>query len=1135
MKKELQVHERLLFIMRVTFVHLVVTIALVSFASAADISAQVLERLISIELKNVPLRQALVKIERITGVRFLYHSQLIPASERVFMTAVKDERLGNVLDKLLAEKGIQYEAEGNHIILTKSPRSHLPQEQGAAFNGFAEIPVLGTVTDEQNIPLPGVNILIKGTTTGTTTDGNGHYAISVPDENSILVFSFIGYAAHEAVVGARTEINVKMESDVRSLREVVVVGYGEQKKVNLTGSVATVNEEFLSSRPITNASQAVQGVPGLFVNQTKGRPGADGATIRIRGLGTLGNNDPLVLVDGVEFPLRDVNPSDIESISVLKDAASASIYGNRAANGVILVKTKKGKQGDSKIEYNNYFGFQEITQVPDVVWNSIDYMEGKNRALANEGKQPEYANALIQEYRDGLEQAAADPSLRYIYSNTNWFDEMFRKAWMQEHNLRFSGGNDKTTHSVSMSYLDQDGILLNTWAKRYSLNSSITTSLTEKLSLGVNLMGTYWIDRESAYTTDEGNGEGGIMGLAYRGLPMQVPYAIDGSYSDHWVRVPGHNFFRNPVALSYEGFKRNETLRAFSNIFIEYKLPFDITYRTTLAANISTGEQKIHNPLIELTHPKTGARAPMGNIPARQVRTDNKKSLSLTNFHTLQWQKNINSLHNLNVLGGFSAEVFTDKESYASIQGFAGNHVTELNGGSSSPQVGGTSSASRLTSFFGRVNYGLKDRYLLEVNYRYDGSSRFQEGQRWGFFPSISAGWRINEEDFLRDSEIVSNLKLRASWGKLGNQNIPLFTYVDAYFPGYNYSFNNVLFPGVAQRQVASNDLTWETTTMTDIGVDAGFFGNKLMIEFDYYDKLTEDILRQVNIAEQVGNLQGPYRNIGSVSNKGIDLAVNYRDEVGEVAYSIGGNLGYVTNEVVELNGEVIFTTNTITRENDPINSLYGLQAIGIFQSDAEVAQHPFQNNATKAGDIKYKDVVEDGIIDNRDRVVIGDLIPEFTYSITGNVAYQGLDLSFLWQGVQNVDTYMTGNISQPYRNGANVTKEWLTDSWTPDNTNAYLPRLTTSNGYPENFRISSFWVQDASYLRLKNIQLGYTLPSAVVERLRFKKVRVFANAQNLLTITDFKVGDPERNLSRADLIEYPNSKTITAGLNLTF
>ena len=400
--------------------------------------------------------------------------------------------------------------------------------------------VSGRVTDAAtSAALPGVNVVVKSTARGATTNDQGLYRLSVPDRNAaaeevVLVFSSVGYEKQEVSLDNRTTLDLALQPDVKALGEVVVVGYGTQKKVNLTGAIATIDQKFLENRPITNATQALQGLSGVFVNQTKGRPGADGADIRIRGVGTLNGAGPLVLVDGITYSLSDVNPNDIESISVLKDAAAAAIYGNRAANGVILVKTKSGQKGKFRVDYNNYFGAQSTTLLPDVAWNSVDYMVGKNRALANEGRPAEYAQPLIDEYKAGT-----DP---FTYANTNWFEVMFRPAPIQEHNLRFSGGSDKTQFSVSLGYLNQQGIMVNTSAKRYTLGTNLSADLSERFKIGASLLGTFWTNRESAYTADEGSGEGGLMGLTFRALPTQAPYAANGTYGNQWVRVPGHNF-----------------------------------------------------------------------------------------------------------------------------------------------------------------------------------------------------------------------------------------------------------------------------------------------------------------------------------------------------------------------------------------------------------------------------------------------------------------------------------------------------------------------------------------------------------------------------------------------------------------
>ncbi|RPD39359.1 SusC/RagA family TonB-linked outer membrane protein [Chitinophaga barathri] len=990
---------------------------------------------------------------------------------------------------------------------------------------FQDKKIGGTVAGADGEKLPGVSVRVKGTSGGTLTAADGSFSLQLPEGKTTLLFSYTGYQSQEITVTGNAPLNIVLQLSAGELGEVVVVGYGQQKKTSLTGSVASLDQKALANRPITNASQALQGLPGVHVNQTKGRPGADGANIRIRGVGTLNNSNPLVLVDGVEFPLNDVNPSDIESITVLKDAASAAIYGNRAANGVVLVKTKSGKAGKFRLDYNGYTGVQQAAQLPDLVTDAVTYMEGKNRALANEGKPAEYSQALIDEYRVG-----ADP---YIYPDTDWFGIMFRNANIQEHNLRFSGGNEKTTFSVSLGYLDQDGILINSQAKKYAINSNINSEISRKLRIGANLIGTYWDSEESAYTSDESNGEGGLMGLIYRGLPMQVPYAQDGTYADQWVRVPGHNFFRNPLALAKEGFHQNITFRALSSLFLEYQLPFGIKYKTTLAANLFYGREKFAYPQINLTNPKTGVIAPMGNIPARGISQTSRDGVNITNFHTLTYEKQLGR-HHLGGLAGFSVERFNDGDFTASNQGYLGNEITELNGGSTTPQVSGKSSLSKLASYFGRVNYDYNGKYLAEASFRYDGSSRFASGHRWGFFPSLSAGWRISEENFLKGNNVLSNLKLRASWGQLGNQNIPLFSYVDAVSIGRNYSFGGTILSGAAVSQVSDPAVTWETTTITNAGLDIGLLRNKLTLELDVFNKVTDDILRQVSVPAQVGRLAGPYRNIGSVSNKGFEITAAYTDRAGELGYTIGANLAYLKNKVTDLNGAIYYDGNTITREGTPIDAFYGLEAIGIFQSEDEILKSPKQNTVTKPGDIKYRDTDKNNVIDNNDRVIIGNSIPELTYSFTLGATYKGLELTAFFQGVQNVSTYLTGNLAQPYKNGAGVTPEWLTDSWTPENPGARLPRLTTANGYPQNVQTSSFWVQDASYLRLKNIQLSYNLPQQWLKAAGIQQLKVFVNAQNWVTFSDFKLGDPERNLTKGNIIDYPIARTATAGINLT-
>ena len=529
---------------------------------------------LSLKFEKEKLENVFSQIEANSEFSIFYKNALIQNSKAVSGN-FENALIFEILDQVLNAENLTYTVKNKLIMIV--PKDEAKTETA----GQQQKTVIGKVTDSTGGGLPGVSVVLKGTTTGTITDFDGNYSLPNVPANAILQFSFVGMKSQEIAVASKTTINVSLADESIGIEEVVAVGYGTQKKVNLTGSIATVDKKILENRPITNSTLALQGATGVYVNQASGRPGADNGTIRIRGIGTLSDSNPLVLVDGIEYDLRDVNPSDIESISVLKDAASSAIYGNRAANGVILVKTKTGQKGSLKVDYSMYLGSQSIMQVPpDIVTNSVEYMEGKNRALANEGKPIEYAQTLIDEYKAGV-AAGTDP---WKYANTNWMDVMFKNAPIQEHNLRFSGGSEKTTFSASLGYLDQDGILLNTYAKKYNINLNLSSEVNKSVKIGASLMSNYTLNTESGYTTNDANGEGGLMGLIYRGLPMQAPIAKDGTYADQWVRVPGHNFFRNPYALAYEGFHTNKSQRTLASVNVEFKLPFNITYKVTGSA-----------------------------------------------------------------------------------------------------------------------------------------------------------------------------------------------------------------------------------------------------------------------------------------------------------------------------------------------------------------------------------------------------------------------------------------------------------------------------------------------------------------------------------------------------------------------
>lgn len=999
--------------------------------------------------------------------------------------------------------------------------------------GIAEIfqqrTVTGIVKDSQSSqPMPGVNILVKGTTFGSITDADGKFNITIPEPNSVLVISFIGYVSQEIPVAGRSALEVTLESDVTSLEEVVVVGYGTQRRVNLTGAVTSVNSDFIESRPLTNSTQALQGLNGLYINQAGGQPGADDATIRIRGIGTLNNNNPLVLVDGVEYNLRDINPNDIESISVLKDAASASIYGNRAANGVILITTKTGKKEKLKVELNSYYGWQEATYLPVMVTNSVDYMNARNQAAVNEGQPKPYSDAQIEEYRTGTDPAT--------YSNTDWYGAMLSVAPIQDYNLRLSGGAESVSYSFSLGYLDQDGVLLGTSAKKYSINSNVIFRKSEKLEIGGIINGTYW-DRREGWS-----GSGDVMERISRSLPIQPNVkAPDGTYADSWLVTPGHNAFYHPVAFATEGFQKNATQRAMINLYGQYIFPLNIKYKINAAVTKYDANQYIFVPLILLYNPKNPSSLRPFGKQERNASRNNNNNLNTSFFQTLNWTKRIADMHDVNLLMGFSMESFYSSNFDAYIEGFLGNELTELNAGTINKDLGGTSSESRLMSYFGRANYGLLDRYLFEFNFRYDGSSRFAKGNRWGFFPSVSLGWRLSEEAFMKNIEAINNLKIRASWGQLGNQSISLYSFLNNININQGTTFNNTIVAGSAVTTLSDPDISWETTTINNIGLDLGLWENMLEITLDVFNKKTTDILARINIPGQVGNLTGPITNLYAMSNKGYEINISHRNSIGDLSYKVGGNLSYVDNNVDYLAGDIQFTTNdygniSVIREGYPVNSWYLYEAIGLFQSVEEVQSSPFQHAKTGPGDIKFRDINNDNKIDINDMRVLGRSVPKYTYSLNMNLEYKGFDFSAFLQGVQDIDIYPYHNVSWPLFNGAGITVEHFENSWTPENPDAKYPRLSLyKRGSQINSKNSTFWLKDASYLRLKNVQLGYNIPSAISGKIKVSKIRIYINAQNYLTLSKYKVTDPEKNIQRQNIFEYPTTKILSTGVNVIF
>ena len=977
--------------------------------------------------------------------------------------------------------------------------------------------------------LPGVSIMAAEKTVGIS-DAAGKFAIKVL-LNTTLSFKYIGYKPYSlSVTQANLNATITLTSASTLLEDVVVVGYGTQKKESLTGAITTVDMKDKEGSPTTNISNALSGTPGLFVKLGNSQPGVDRSEIKIRGMGTLNNNNPLVLVNGIEYSMDELNPDDIESISVLKDAAAA-IYGSRGANGVILVTTKKGR-GASQVNYNYYNGAQSPTRMPDVVWDPIQYMNLKNQALANQGQAPVYSDDEMAEYEAGM---ASDP---YTYPANNWFDIALKTGHIQKHNLSFAGSSDTYQYRLALGYLNRDGIMIGPSddENKYSLSFNASLNVSKRLKVGASIDGYYRNYEQPFYG-------GSFFNYLSRTLPILTDRLPDGRYGNSWLSTPGRNNWENPRMIAETGYSKKIVQRFLASAFAEYKLPWDITYNIRFGVDKYDGLLSQFTPQVQTFNPKT-LEPTNWNSPATAPRANKTDDNNINThfYNTLDWKKEFANEHHVAIMLGSAYDYYGTGVFSAEMTGYLDGTLTALNAGSIRNAISGQATEDVLISYFGRANYDYKEKYLLEATFRYDGSSRFARNKRWGFFPSVSAGWRIDKEDFFA-SDLFSMLKLRASVGQLGNQAVDLYSYEKSVELGQSYSFGGikgVLAPGAAILAYSDPNTTWETTTTYNGGVDMALLESRLNLTVDVYKKRTTDILRTVNFPSQVG-LTGPKRNVGTVDNTGFELTGQYQDKIGDVGFGINGNISYNKNKVIDLDGQILynFDTNlsTITKEGLPISSHYLLQADGYFQSQEEIDHAAFQSNATRPGYIKYRDINGDNIINGDDRVMIEEssAIPKYTYGFGFNVDYKGLSLRASFQGIGGIRLYPVGNLAYPFNNGAGITTEWVDNTWTPENPNAKLPIITESTGGKDNFQQSDFWLKSGSYLRLKNVQLAYLLPQQWTSKINLSKVSVFVNAENLLTFSKYKDFDPETISNYSSLYHYPMLKTISGGINVTF
>lgn len=1056
--------------------------------------------------------------------------------------------------------------------------------------------ISGKVTTSTNSQgLPGANVQIRGTNTGTVTDAEGQFSITVPGENSVLVISSIGFVKKEITVGNQSTINLSLDEDTKSLSEVVVTGYGSQSKRDITGAVATVDTKQLLSVPATNLAQAMQGrVAGVNVGNDNS-PGG-GVMVRIRGFGTINDNSPLYVIDGTPTKenLNTLNLNDIESMQVLKDASAASIYGSRAANGVVIITTKRGKAGKPVFTYDAYYGQQKAwrfldllntQQYADLLWESR--INGQNTSKLVDGAYPagttiSYPNItifgngqtpVIPTYTNpaGKKEGEVDESkydfntrnliTRANQQGTNWQQAIFEAAPIQNHQIGVSGATESARYAMSANIFDQQGIMKYTYYKRYALRANTEFNVTKRFRVGENLQVAYG---ERVGQTGGNQNESNPISFAYRIPPIIPRFDVKGNYAGGVGS--GLDNSRNPEAELFRNKDNKEKeLRLFGNAYAELDILKNLTAKTQFGVDYSTFNLRRYRANDPESPEMSGTNT---------LRADNNFGFTWTWYNTLTYNKTFADKHRINLLVGTESIRSYSEFVFGERSGFAVDLLPNryLNAGRTVVSNGGGGGEWKLASEFARVNYAYDDRYLLDVTLRRDRSSRFAPAFRTAYFPSVSAGWVLSQESFLKGtSSWLTFAKLRVGYGQTGNQEIGNYNAFSTFLSNPETSFYDLTGAKTASQQgyelgqFGNANAKWETTTSTNVGLDATFLNGKLEANLDLYSRVTSDMLFPVEVQFTQGRATNPFQNIGEMSNKGFELALSFDDKKGDFSYSLGGNISTYRNKVVKTTGDPNvqyfgFSTRlaaaAVTQQGHPLASFFGYTIDGIFQSDAEGQSHAAQfvantdaakagNPFNKAGSFKFRDINNDGLINASDRGIIGSPHPNFTYGINASVGYKNFRLDLFGQGVQGNKIFNYVRYWTDFQTfGGNRSLRMYEDSWRPGKTDAKLP-IPRSNDVISSLP-STYYLENGSYFRLKNIQLSYTIPKVVTDKLRMGSARVYVQGQNYLTFTKYTGLDPEINLRNSnasgqdihigfDEGAYPASRTTLVGVNISF
>jgi len=1106
---------------------------------------------ISLDMRNSTIEKVLQTIEEKSDYYFLYNNRLINVDRKVSVR-VRNAAISAVLERLFKSENVDYEVKGTQIILS-------PKEMHNQITAVAEAvqqqkkAITGTIVDAAGVPIIGANIVEIGTTNGTITDVDGKFLLNV-ENNAIIHISYIGYLEQDINTSGKASFNITLLEDTQALEEVVVVGYGTQRKRDIAGSVSSVSSTDLSIQSVTNMQNLLQGrLSGVSV-ATSGVPGTS-PVIRIRGIGTLGDNAPLYIIDG--FPTKSdlaaqINPSNIESVQVIKDAATASIYGARAANGVILITTKQGKAGKTDFNVKVNMGVQTPTNMPEVL-NTQQYGEVLWNAMKNAGLTPSHAQygngptPVIPDFilPSGASEGQVDLSTyntaenQYMRANkigTNWFDEVYRLAKTMSVDLSAQGGGENSKYFTSANYTSQDAIIKWAGYDRLSFRGNSQFTILPNVIFGTNMSATY--SKYLGGTSDQS--------ATYQ-TPIIPVYDVMGNWAGS--KANGLGDAQNPVASLYnQKDNENEYLNFLGNIFLEINFLESFQFRSTAGANSVNQSTKYFSP-------KTFWNKGDKNTLVNGLSENSNKTMELVWSNTLTYTKNINDNHNIVILIG--TEALTS--SYKSLMAARNTFLIEdtdyryLNAGETNKDNSGSGSEYSLFSIFSRINYQYKDKYYVSAIIRRDGSSRFGANNKYGYFPGISTAWRISEEAFMDNKDIISDVKLRASYGLTGNSEIGNYAFASIYgtnIQGASYPIAgdpNSVTQGISKEAWGNPNVKWETTTQTNLGLDVGLFDNSLFFNFDWYRKYTSDILQRPSYPGTGGVASTPYENVGEILNNGLEFGLNFRNtaEKKDFTYDIGLILSGYRNEVKKLaNNQFISDTYNRTEVGYPIGSFYGYTIDGIFQDQQQVDNHA-QQTAKAIGRWIYRDANGDGVINDNDRTFIGNPHPKFEYSLNSRLYYKNFDFNIFIQGVYG------NKIAFASKAGQSSIDFWgdytnksvrILDTWTVNNRDAKLPEINILNPNGESTKVSTYLLEDGSYLRVKNMELGYTLPSTILSKINVKHCRVFLNTENILTISKYNSvnNDPEvtstdRTKGVDDINRLALAKIYSIGFNFMF